>query len=86
MSKKRDRELEDLFPGAQNTTLSGKFFSKVYEGNFEDTGKWFMDFENIVKDKGMNIEKLFMWYTTCLKCAKKWGGNYVVIVGRVMVG
>lgn len=73
-------------PGAQNTTLSGKFYSKVYEGNFKDTGKWCKDFESIVKGKGMRVEKMYMWYTTCPKCAKKWGENYVVIVGRVMVG
>jgi len=27
-------------PDAENTTLSGKFYSKVYEGPFRDTGKW----------------------------------------------
>lgn len=73
-------------PGAQNTTLSGKFYSKVYEGNFKDTGKWCKDFESIVKGKGMSVEKMYMWYTTCPKCAKKWGSNYVVIVGRVVAG
>ncbi|HZH72463.1 MAG TPA: hydrolase [Mariniphaga sp.] len=24
-----------------------------------------------------------MWYTTCPKCAKKYGRNFVVIVGKV---
>ena len=70
-------------PNAENVTLSGKFLSKVYEGNFKDTGKWCKDFENIVKDKGMNVKKWYMWYTTCPKCAKKWGKNYTVIIGKV---
>jgi hypothetical protein len=33
-------------PGAENVTLSGKFLSKAYEGNFQDTGKWCKDFES----------------------------------------
>lgn len=70
-------------PGAENVTLSGKYLSKVYEGPFSDTGKWCKDYENYVKSKGMNIKKWFMWYTTCPKCAKKYGKNYVVIMSEV---
>ncbi|MFA6922717.1 MAG: hydrolase [Bacteroidales bacterium] len=69
--------------GAENTTLSGKFFSKVYEGPFKDTGKWCKDFEAIAKSKGLKIKKMFMWYTTCPKCAKKYGKNYTVIISQV---
>ena len=31
----------------------------------------------------LNIGKWYMWYTTCPKCAKKYGKNYVVIVGQI---
>lgn len=74
-----DKEIHD----AENVTMNGKFFSKVYEGNFKDTGKWCKDFENHAKDKNLKITKWYMWYTTCPKCAKKYGKNYVVIVGKV---
>lgn len=74
-----DREI----PEAENVILRGKFLSKVYEGNFKKTGKWCKDFENYVKDKGFEIKKQYMWYTTCPKCAKKYGKNYVVIVGEI---
>jgi hypothetical protein len=70
-------------PDAENMTISGKFFSKVYEGSFKDTGKWCKDFGNIVKTKGLYVKKMYMWYTTCPKCAKKYGKNYVVIVGQI---
>ena len=70
-------------PGAENTTLSGKYFSKVYEGPYSDTGKWCKDFESLVKSKELNIKKWFMWYTTCPKCAKKYGKNYVAILAEV---
>lgn len=68
--------------GAENTVLSGKFLCKVYEGNFKDTGKWCDDFKSYANGHGMEIKKMYMWYTTCPKCAKKYGKNYVVIVGK----
>ena len=74
-----DREI----PGAENMTLSGRFLSKVYEGPFQDTGKWCKDFEQFAIRKGVSVSKWFMWYTTCPKCAKKYGKNYVVIVTQV---
>ncbi|MBU1130994.1 hypothetical protein KJ840_02575 [Patescibacteria group bacterium] len=70
-------------PGAENVTLSGKFLSKVYEGNFKDTGIWMKDFENYAKGEGISVKKTYMWYTTCPKCAKKYGKNYVVIIGQI---
>ena len=67
-------------PGADNMTLSGKYYSKVYEGPFKDTEKWCKDYAAIVESKGMKIKKWYMWYTTCPKCAKKFGKNYTVIL------
>ena len=77
-----DKEIADV----ENVTLSGKFFSKVYEGPYKDTGKWCKDFEEFTKGKNIDIKKQYMWYTTCPKCAKKWGKNYVVIVGEMKSG
>jgi len=70
-------------PDAKNVTLSGKFYSKVYEGSFKDTKKWCEDYKNITNGKGLEIKKWYMWYTTCPKCAKKYGKNYTVIIGQV---
>lgn len=70
-------------PNAENVTLSGKFFSKVYEGDFKETGKWCKDFGKRAEEKGLKIKKMYMWYTTCPKCAKKYGKNYTVIMARV---
>jgi len=70
-------------PGAQNITLSGKFLSKVYDGDFKDTAKWGEDFKQYAKSKGYEIKKWYMWYTTCPKCAKKYGHNYVVTIAEV---
>jgi len=70
-------------PDSQNVQISGKFLSKVYEGPFKNTGKWCKDFENYTNSEGLEIQKWYMWYTTCPKCAKKYGKNYVVILAKV---
>ena len=70
-------------PDSENVTLNGKFYSRVYEGPFKETGNWCKDFESEAKMKGFQVKKWYMWYTTCPKCAKKYGKNYVVIVGQI---
>ena len=75
--------IDKEIPDAENVTLSGKYLSKVYEGPFKDTGKWCDDFKIFAKEKGFEVEKWYMWYTTCPKCAKKYGKNYVVVVGKI---
>ncbi len=70
-------------PGAENVTLSGNFYSRVYEGDFKNTKQWCEDFSLKVKEKGKKLKKMYMWYTTCPKCAKKYGKNYVAIVGEL---
>jgi len=76
-------EVDKEIPDAHNVTISGSFFSKVYEGPFKDTGKWAEDFNKTVKEKGLNTRKCYMWYTTCPKCAKKYGKNYTVFIGEI---
>jgi hypothetical protein len=71
-------EVNQEIEGMDNVTLSGKYISKVYEGEFKDVGKWMTDFK-----KNNKVEKVYMWYTTCPACAKKWGKNYVVAVGEI---
>ncbi len=74
-----DKEIQ----GAENVLLTGKFYSRVYEGPFKDTGKWCDDFKKQVETKGLKVKKWYMWYTTCPKCAKKYGKNYVIIISEV---
>lgn len=69
--------------GVENITLTGKFYSKVYEGPFKDTGRWCANFEKVLASKKLTMEKMYMWYTTCPKCAKKYGHNYTVIIAKV---
>jgi Bacterial hydrolase len=69
-------------PGAKMTTISGTFLSKAFEGPYSNFGKWIKDMKAYVQSKGKEMEKLYYFYTTCPKCAKKHGENHVVLLSQ----
>ena len=75
--------VDKIIPGEKNITKTGRFFSKVYEGPFREMGKWHKEFISTVKSKGFSSKRTFMWYTTCPKCAKKYGKNYTVFLSEL---
>jgi hypothetical protein len=70
-------------PGAQMTTLSGTYLTKVFEGPFRNAPKWHEEMVEYVKAKGHKLDKIFFAYTTCPACAKAYGKNYVVLFARI---
>jgi len=76
-------DVDRTVPGAQMATLSGTFLTKVFEGPFKDAGKWAKEMVEVVRQKGRNLRKILFFYTTCPKCAKVYGKNYVVLLGQV---
>ena len=70
-------------PGAQMTTISGTFLTKVFEGPYQNVGKWALEMKEYVKNQGKEFKKLYFSYTTCPKCAKAYGKNYVVIFAQI---
>lgn len=70
-------------PGARMATLTGTFRTRVYDGPFSDAGKWAKDTEDWLSAQGVKADRLYFAYTTCPRCAKAYGHNYVVIFARV---
>jgi hypothetical protein len=70
-------------PGVKIEKMTGKYLSKVFEGNYKDMGKWVAEMNNFIRSKGKTLEKMFFFYTTCPKCAKYYGKNYTVILAKV---
>jgi hypothetical protein len=64
--------------GAKMVHLSGIYLAKVFEGPFHDANKWYSELADYVKARGKTLIKMFFGYTTCPRCAKKYGKNYVV--------
>ncbi len=70
-------------PGAQMGAISGTFLTKVFEGPYKNAGKWARDMMEYVAGKGKTCKKLYFSYTTCPKCAKAYGKNYVVLFAQI---
>lgn len=70
-------------PGANTTTLSGTFLTKVFEGPYRNMRNWIEEMKSFLTSKGKACRKLYVFYTTCPKCSKKYGKNYVVILAQV---
>lgn len=70
-------------PGAEMTKISGTFLTKVFEGPYKDAGKWATEMKKYVESRGKEMKKLYFSYTTCPKCAKAYGKNYVVLFAKI---
>jgi hypothetical protein len=79
-------EVTKDIPHAKMATISGTFISQVFEGPYRNMGKWIKEMKSFVTAGGKSIEKLYFFYTTCPKCAKKYGKNYVVILAKTSAG
>jgi len=70
-------------PGAANVKLSGKFLTKVFEGDYKNMGAWIEQMRQMVVGRGKEIKKLYFHYATCPKCAKETGKRYTVIFAEI---
>lgn len=75
--------VEKTVPTLENVTLSGMFYSKVYEGPFTQMASWCRDFHALVHKKHLKVDKGYVWYAMCPECTKVYGKNYVVVIGKV---
>jgi len=63
--------------------MSGDYLTKVFEGPYKNAPEWGKEMELFVKSKGRQVKKTYFFYTTCPKCAKYYGKNYVVAVAEI---
>ena len=70
-------------PGEEIVKMNGTFMTKVFEGPYKEAGSWYGKMEDYVKSRGKKADKIYFYYTTCPKCAKHYGKNYVVGFAKV---
>lgn len=70
-------------PGQQMVRMSGDFLTKVFEGPYRDAPKWEKQLKEAVRAQGKETKGSYFFYTTCPKCAKFYGKNYVVGVAEI---
>lgn len=69
--------------GADNVVLNGNFLTQVFEGPYQNAGKWYESLTKYAKSKKKAIKKVYLFYTTCPKCAKHYGKNYTIGIAEI---
>ena len=64
--------------GEEMVTLSGDFASRCFEGPYRQAGQWCAEMRALARECGHEPGRVFLFYTTCPRCARTYGRNPVV--------
>jgi hypothetical protein len=65
-------------------SVSGNFVTKLFEGPYRAVRNWHGEMKKIAQSHGTGEDQpVWFFYTTCPKCAKAYGKNYVVGVAEI---
>ncbi len=70
-------------PDCEVIEFSGDFVTKVFEGPYREARHWCDEMAETMEERGQHVENMWFFYTTCPKCAKVYGKNYVVAVAQI---
>ena len=70
-------------PEEQAVTLTGDFVTSVFEGPYHNARIWYDEMKDLVRARGREPSEVYFFYTTCPKCAKAYGKNYIVGVAKL---
>lgn len=70
-------------PELEIVKISGTHIAKVFEGPYSEAGHWYSDMDKYISTLGKQMRKCYFYYTTCPKCAKIYGKNFVVAIAEV---
>ena len=70
-------------PNAENTTISGEFLTKVFDGSYNDALKFIKQMNSYLGKQGKTAKKYYIHYAYCPKCVRKFGHNYQLLFAEV---
>lgn len=66
-----------------NTSLSGTFISKVYDGSYNAVPNFIKDMDQYLSEQGKVAKRYYIHYAYCPKCAAKFKKNHMVLFAEV---
>lgn len=69
--------------GADNVMIDGTFATCVFDGPYGRAGEWHDQLVAYARSIGHEVSEVYVFYTTCPSCAKHYGRNYVIVLGRL---
>ncbi len=70
-------------PQLEMVRLDGDYRTRVFEGPYDDAPRWQDQFRRDLARRGLEVARLYLYFTTCPACAEALGANYVVAVARL---
>jgi hypothetical protein len=72
-----------VLPKVHDVKLTGTFLTRVFEGSYKNMKNWVKEMEEYVKLEKQKLKHIYFYYTTCPKCSKAYGKNYVVLFAEI---
>lgn len=69
--------------GEDNVSIQGTYQTMVFEGPYKNAKNWYDSAVARAQETGKKAELVYFFYTTCPKCAKHYGKNYVITFAKV---
>ncbi|TGV04350.1 hydrolase [Flavivirga rizhaonensis] len=70
-------------PNANNTTITGTFIGKVFDGTYNQIPKFIKQMNSYLKDHDKKTKDYYTHYAYCPKCARKFGHNYMILFAEI---
>lgn len=71
-------------PGEEVVQITGDFLTQIFEGPYKEARLWYQEMRKKIGAVGKRTEEIYFFYTTCPKCAKIYGNNFVVGFGKMV--
>ncbi len=65
--------------GETNTTISGSFAARVFDGPFNSVPRFIKEMDGYLKERNQTARDYYVHYAYCPKCAKERGHNYMIL-------
>jgi len=71
-------------PNHEPIQFKGVYRAKVFDGPFSHMPNWIQSFDTFLRVEGevQRPHEIYAFFTTCPKCAKEYGHNYVVLFAK----
>ena len=69
--------------GADNTDITGTFEARVFEGPYNAVPKFIKEMDKYLEGENKTALDYYIHYAYCPECAKKYGGNYMILFAQV---
>jgi len=75
--------VKDTVPGADNVLLSGRYFTKVFDGPFSLVPKFTNDMDILLANREMLAKRYFFYSASCPLCARKVATDKIVAFAEI---